>query len=180
MLFQNFKYEASKPMLENGEYKATIIKAEEKYYQNSGDAYVWVTVRIEGHPDATPNILTVNDIPQIGARKANGNAITEEDVKRANRAVSRFLDCFSLSPSYLQNIQSWLGHSGIVKVNWQYDPNESDKKSKKYKELTPVVPEKAQNQIAGQSPNINTAFQTEQATTENTTGKGFKEDFPIY
>ena len=50
------------------------------------------------------------------------------------------------------NTRNWLGKSGKVSCNWQYDAKEPDKKSKKFKEFTPIVEETSNNEevnIAG-------------------------------
>lgn len=123
--------------LESGDYTARITGAEIKEFP-SKDEYVEVTVEIEGYKDYKPNKILLSEAPVLGATKANGNTVTKEDVDKANGKITRFFQCFGIKDGNF-NILQWKGKSGIVHCDWQYDANELDKKSKKYKQLFPKV-----------------------------------------
>ena len=139
-MFEGFVYTQSKPTLPDGIYKAKILKAEPKRY-NNGNWFCELTIEVEGHKGFNPNTIAVNDRPKIGELKANGNPITEEDCTKWDRKHSRFLDAFGIDASKGGLPREWVGHSGKVKCVPQYDKNEPDNKSKKFKELIPTLEE---------------------------------------
>lgn len=146
MIFQNYHYE--KPdvanVLECGDYEATIVSAIDKV-SNGGNSYVEVTLAIAGHQDANPNKIFLYDIPTVNDMKANGQPVTEDDVKKACQTLSKFLDAFGIPAVSVSALASWRGKKGLVHCDWQYDKNEADHKSKKYKQLWPKI-EKKQNE----------------------------------
>lgn len=123
--------------LENGTYKARIVKAEIKEYK-TGNQYAFITVQISGHPRCNPNTIIINEAPQLGQVKANGQPVTEEDVKRGNGQITRFFKSFGIKDGDF-DLRHWTGAIGTVKCSEQYDKNEPDHKSKQYKQLTPTV-----------------------------------------
>lgn len=152
MMFQNYHYEKPEefPQLEVGDYLARIEAVVDKV-SNSNNSYVEITLSIQGHPNCNPNKMFYYDIPREGDPKANGQTVTKDDVKKACQKLSRFLDAFKIPSNMASNIIAWKGKTGLVHCDWQYDPNESDKKSKKYKQLTPKL-EKKEDKPAEQAP----------------------------
>lgn len=137
MFGYGFQYEKPAEQLANGLYNAYIKKTEVLKYP-SGDEYVLVSLMIKDHPDCQPNSISISDRPVEGRTKANGQPITAQDCKNWDKSMSRFFDAFGIvSHSFFVN--EWVGHKGVVKCVEQYDKNEPDKKSKKYKEFYPVV-----------------------------------------
>lgn len=138
MIFQNYHYEKPEManVLEVGDYAASIVSAVDKA-SNGGNSFVEVTLNIQGHPNASPNKIYLYDIPAVNDTKANGMPVTEEDVKKACQTLSKFLDCFGIAPSNASTLGAWKGKTGTVHCDWQYDKNEPDHKSKKYKQLWP-------------------------------------------
>ena len=123
--------------LENGDYTAMIVSAVKKTNQN-GDEYADLTVKIKGFDGYNPNHILLNEAPKLGAIKNNGSPVSKEDVDRANGKLTRFFKAFGIQDGNF-NLQTWVNHVGTVHCDWQYDPNEPDKKSKKYKQLFPKV-----------------------------------------
>lgn len=124
--------------LPNGIYEMIIRSASEK--SNGSGNYIEVEVQARGKRGWTPNKIFFNEAPVVGSYKRNGNPITEEDLKRWNREMTTFFDCFGIEPGNF-TCSSWVGKIGHCKVAEQYDPNEPDKKSKKFKAIYPQVPE---------------------------------------
>lgn len=151
----------SNPVLADGIYKMRIANVEEKHFP-SGDGYFDITVQIYNHPGATPNKIMINEAPTVGAIKSNGNPVTEDDHTRWCREFTRFFDCFGI-PRGNWATNNWINKEGYCKVAPQYDANEPDKKSKKYKAIFPQAPEKA-------------------ATVENTTAapQGESPEIPVF
>ena len=124
--------------LESGDYTAHITGAKIETAKQTQNEYVEVTVEIEGYKDYKPNKILLSEAPVLGAKKANGNTVTKEDVDKANGKITRFFQCFGIKDGNF-NILQWKGKIGTVHCDWQYDANEPDKKSKKYKQLFPKV-----------------------------------------
>lgn len=135
MFGQNYYPVQGTPQLEDGEYEAQIVNVEVLKYSNGND-YVKVTVAIKGHPGCAPDNFVINEAPQLGAIKANGNPVTKEDVDRANRKITRFFNSFNIRDGNF-NFTEWKHHIGWVRCAAQYDKNEPDGKSKQFKALTP-------------------------------------------
>lgn len=152
-------YREESKQLESGDYTARITGAVIKEFP-SKDEYVEVTVEIEGYKDYKPNKILLSEAPVLGATKANGNTVTKEDVDKANGKITRFFQCFGIKDGNF-NILQWKGKSGTVHCDWQYDANEPDKKSKKFKQLFPKVtdatstPEAPKAQAADAQPVVN-------------------------
>lgn len=127
--------------LDVGDYKAKIVNLTLDHY-NNGNQYLNVVVEIEGHEGAFPNTITLNDRPVIGTMKASGYPVEEKDVTKWDKAMTRFFDSFGITRGDF-NMKGWQNKVGTVHCDWQYDPTEDDKKSKKFKQLTPIVPKKS-------------------------------------
>lgn len=130
--------------LEDGEYTFTIKNAEGKYDKN-GLPYIEVQLEADGKPGYSPNRLFFSDRPRLDSFKPNGKPVGQQDLDRWDRSLTAFFNCFSIREGDF-NTANWRGHRGICKVEPQYDPNEPDKKSKRYKEIVPQMPAEASRQ----------------------------------
>ena len=129
-------------VLEDGLYRMKITAVKEGHYP-SGDGYFEISVTAAGFPGSSPNKILMNEAPKVGATKANGNPVTKEDFEKWCRDFTRFFDCF-----------------GITRGNWckvapQYDKNEPDNKSKKYKTIYPQLPQAESKQSAAETATAN-------------------------
>ena len=79
-----WKHEDSSEMLEAGNYKAKIVKAEIKS-GNYGD-YIQAEVEVEGHPNCNPHIFLMNDRPTQGF----GSMSVEQAQKMWDRNMTSF------------------------------------------------------------------------------------------
>lgn len=122
--------------LPDGEYECIIRSAEEKN-GNYGN-YIEVTVQARGKKGWTPNKILLNEAPVLGKVKNNGKTINDDDLRRWNREMTTFFDCFGITPGNFIP-ETWVNKIGWCKVAPQYDSNEPDNKSKKYKALYPQV-----------------------------------------
>lgn len=167
MIFQNYHYEKPEnPALEVGDYLCRIDSATDKT-SNNGNVYVEVKLAIHDHPGANPNMIQLFDIPSKTDVKANGQPVTDDDIKKACQKLSKFLDCFGIDPKFASNLAAWKGHTGTCHCDWQYDPNEHDHKSKKYKQLFPMLPKKTE------------AEKTENVPASSGNEIGITEDIPF-
>lgn len=131
-------------VLEVGNYNAKIVNVEVKKY-NNGNEFVMLTFNIQGHsPDCKPNTMVINDRPKKGEIKASGSPVDDKDLAKWDKSMTRFFDCFGIAKGDF-NFKNWLGKNGEVSCNWQYDASEQDKKSKKFKEFTPVANKNSNN-----------------------------------
>ena len=141
-----------KPMetlvLKDGNYNFRIKAVREQ--KNNQGSYIEVELEAEGKRGYSPNKIFKNDIPVLGNYKANGSAIEQSDVDRWNKDMTTFFDCFGIGRGNF-NFSQWVGKIGTCKVAPQYDPNEADKKSKKFKEITPIKPETDEAQLPVQT-----------------------------
>lgn len=126
-------------VLEDGLYRMKITAVKEGHYP-SGDGYFEISVTAAGFPGSSPNKILMNEAPKVGATKANGNPVTKEDFERWCKDFTRFFDCFGITRGNWYSSQ-WIGKEGICKVAPQYDKNEPDNKSKKYKTIYPQLPQ---------------------------------------
>lgn len=183
---ENFQAIYTPPQIDDGEYTAKIDKAELDVWP-SGDDFCRVTVSIKGHPGEQPSTIILNSAPRIGQTKANGQPVTQKDIDRVNKALTLFFECFGIQPGNF-NLPTWKDHVGTVKVAPRYDKNESDHKSKSYKDIFPQAPKKqgaAAPAVQPQSPRqqlaqAGDAFgQLPPAPDPTPSGAGFPEDIPF-
>lgn len=130
--------------LEDGKYTFTIKNAEEKHDRN-GFPYIEVQLEADGKQGFSPNRLFFSDRPCLGSFKPNGTPVGQKDLDRWDRSLTAFFECFSIRSGDF-NTAGWRGRRGICKVEPQFDPNEPDKKSKRYKEIVPQIPAEACHQ----------------------------------
>lgn len=125
--------------LEDGEFTFTIITAEQKRDRN-GEPYIEAELRADGKNGYSPNRIFFSDRPRLGFFKANGKPVELKDLDRWDRDLTRFFNCFGIREGDFIP-ENWRGKRGLCKVAPQYDPNEPDKKSKRYKAIFPQVKE---------------------------------------
>lgn len=169
----NYKPVYELPTLADGIYKAQILKTVMGTYP-SGDEYVGVTVQIAGKPGFVPNTIWLNSTPALGAMKANGNPVTQDDIDRNNRQLTTFFLCFGIREGDF-DFSHWKGMTGTVKVAPQYDKNEPDKKSKQYKQIFPMKPE----QTAGAIPEVKEQPKPAAQPSATASPDAFPEDIPF-
>ena len=120
---EGFKHMDTFEQLEDGNYRAKIIKAEIKN-GNYGD-YIQAEVEIEGHPKANPHIFLLNDSP----KKGFGSFTLEQAMEMWNRTMSMFFASFGIKEGDFEP-SHWVGKVGDVTVRPQ-------KKKPEYSELVP-------------------------------------------
>ena len=113
MAFGNgWKHEDSSEMLEVGNYKAKITKAEIK----SGDygQYIQGEVEVEGHPNCNPHIFLLNDRPTKGFGKLDA----EQAQKMWDRNMTAFFESFAIPEGDFEPTH-WVGKVGEITVQQQ-------------------------------------------------------------
>ena len=118
-----FKHEDSSEMLEVGNYKAKIVKAEIK--NGSYGDYIQAEVEVEGHPNCNPHIFLLNDRPTKGF----GNMTAEQAQKMWDRNMTQFFASFSITEGDFEPAH-WIGKVGEITVQQQ-------KKNTQYNEIVP-------------------------------------------
>jgi hypothetical protein len=148
-----FKHEDSSEMLECGNYRAKITKAELKK-GNYGD-YIQAEVEVEGHPNCNPHIFLLNDRPTQGY----GSLTTEQLQKMWDRNLTQFFASFAIPEGDFEP-SHWVGKVGDVTVRPQ-------KKKPEYSELVPYKIKVKKS-----------AEKKEVTTHTEVSADGFKEDVP--
>ena len=120
---EGFKHMDTFAQLEDGNYRAKIIKAEIQN-GNYGD-YIQAEVEIEGHPKANPHIFLLNDSP----KKGFGSYTLEQAMEMWNRTMSQFFASFGIPEGDFEP-SHWVNKVGDVTVRPQ-------KKKPEYSELVP-------------------------------------------
>lgn len=120
---EGFKHMDTFEQLEDGNYRAKIVKAEIK--NGSYGDYIQAEVEIEGHPKANPHIFLLNDSP----KKGFGSFSLEQAMEMWNRTVSQFFSSFAIPEGDFEP-SHWVGKVGDVTVRPQ-------KKKPEYSEIVP-------------------------------------------
>ena len=141
-------------MLEVGNYKAKITKAEIKS-GNYGD-YIQAEVEVEGHPNCNPHIFLLNDRPDKGF----GSLTVEQAQKMWDRNMTSFFASFGITEGDFEP-SHWVGKVGDVTVRPQ-------KKKPEYSEL---VPYKVKVKKAAEKKPVETH-------TDSNNADNFPEDVP--
>jgi len=124
MAFGNgWKHEDSSEMLEVGNYKAKITKAEIKS-GNYGD-YIQAEVEVERHPNCNPHIFLLNDRPDKGF----GSLTVEQAQKMWDRNMTSFFASFGITEGDFEP-SHWVNKVGEITVQQQ-------KKNPQYNEIVP-------------------------------------------
>ena len=148
-----WKHEDSSEMLDEGNYKAKITKAEIK--SGNYGQYIQAEVEVEGHPNCNPHIFLLNDRPIQGY-----GSMTVEDAQRMwDRKMTQFFASFSIKEGDFEPAH-WIGKVGEITVQQQ-------KKNPKYNE---IVPYKTKPRKAAKS-EVTTH-------TDNDNADAFPEDVP--
>ena len=122
MAFGNgWKHEDSSEMLEVGNYKAKIVKAEVK--KGSYGDYIQGEVEVEGHPNCNPHIFLLNDRPDKGF----GSLTVEQAQKMWDRNMTSFFASFGITEGDFEPAH-WIGKVGEITVQQQ-------KKNPQYNEI---------------------------------------------
>ena len=151
---EGFKHMDTYEQLEDGNYRAKIIKAEIK--NGSYGDYIQAEVEVEGHPNANPHIFLLNDSPKSGF----GSFTLEQAQEMWCRTMTQFFTSFGIKEGDFEP-SHWVGKVGDVTVRPQ-------KKKPEYSELVPykVKPRK-------------TAAKSEVTThTDTNNADSFPEDVP--
>ena len=138
--------------LEDGNYRAKIIKAEIK--NGSYGDYIQAEVEIEGHPKANPHIFLLNDSPKSGFGLFN----LEQAQEMWCRTMSQFFANFGIKEGDFEP-SHWVGKVGDVTVRPQ----------KKKPEYSEIVPYKVK---------IKKAEKKAEVTTHTDNSNGFPDDVP--
>lgn len=148
-----WKHEDSSEMLDEGNYKAKITKAEIK--SGNYGQYIQAEVEVEGHPNCNPHIFLLNDRPTQGY-----GSMTVEDAQRMwDRKMTQFFASFSIKEGDFEPAH-WIGKVGEITVQQQ-------KKNPKFNE---IVPYKTKPRKAAKS-EVTTH-------TDNDNADAFPEDVP--
>ena len=129
---EGFKHMDTFEQLEDGNYRAKIIKAEIK--NGSYGDYIQAEVEIEGHPKANPHIFLLNDSP----KKGFGSFTLEQAMEMWNRTMSQFFASFGIPEGDFEPAH-WIGKVGEITVQQQ-------RKNPQYNEIVPykTKPRKAE------------------------------------
>lgn len=155
MFGNGFKHEDSSEMLEIGNYKAKITKAEIKN-GNYGD-YIQAEVEVEGHPNCNPHIFLLNDRPAKGF----GNLTAEQAQKIWDRNMTQFFASFAIQEGDFE-VSHWLGKTGEITVQQQ----------KKNTQFNEIVPYKTKPRKAAEEK------KPVETTTNSNNADSFPEDIP--
>ena len=120
---EGFKHMDTFEQLEDGNYRAKIIKAEIK--NGSYGDYIQAEVEVEGHPNCNPHIFLLNDRPDKGF----GSLTVEQAQKMWDRNMTSFFASFGITEGDFEPAH-WIGKVGDVTVRPQ-------KKKPEYSELVP-------------------------------------------
>ena len=120
---EGFKHMDTFEQLEDGLYRAKIVKGEIKS-GNYGD-YIQCEVEIEGHPKANPHIFLLNDSPKSGF----GSFTLEQAQEMWCRTMSQFFANFGIKEGDFEP-SHWVGKVGEITVQQQ-------KKNPQYNEIIP-------------------------------------------
>lgn len=149
---EGFKHMDTFEQLEDGLYRAKIVKGEIKS-GNYGD-YIQCEVEIEGHPKANPHIFLLNDSPKSGF----GSFSLEQAQEMWCRTMSQFFANFGIKEGDFEP-SHWVGKVGDVTVRPQ----------KKKPEYSEIVPYKLK---------IKKVEKKAEVTTHTDNSNGFPDDVP--
>ena len=149
---EGFKHMDTFEQLEDGLYRAKIVKGEIKS-GNYGD-YIQCEVEIEGHPKANPHIFLLNDSPKSGF----GSFTLEQAQEMWCRTMSQFFASFGIKEGDFEPAH-WIGKVGDVTVRPQ----------KKKPEYSEIVPYKVK---------IKKVEKKAEVTTHTDNSNGFPDDVP--
>ena len=149
---EGFKHMDTFEQLEDGLYRAKIVKGEIKS-GNYGD-YIQCEVEVEGHPKANPHIFLLNDSPKSGF----GSYSLEQAQEMWCRTMSQFFANFGIKEGDFEP-SHWVGKVGDVTVRPQ----------KKKPEYSEIVPYKVK---------IKKTEKKAEVTTHTDNSNGFPDEVP--
>jgi hypothetical protein len=115
MFAQGFNYiPDDTEVLSEGEYLAEISMVKDNgFIADAKDVFF----RFPGHKvRCTPCKMTLFARPILGSSKKNGDKITEDDLKKWDNSMSRFIDAFKIDAKMLENSATWTGKRAYVVV----------------------------------------------------------------
>ena len=115
MFAQGFNYiPDDTEVLSEGEYLAEISMVKDNgFIADAKDVFF----RFPGHKvRCTPCKMTLFARPILGNLKKNGDKITEDDLKKWDNSMSRFIDAFKIDAKMLENSATWTGKCAYVVV----------------------------------------------------------------
>ena len=151
---EGFKHMDTFEQLEDGNYRAKIIKAEIK--NGSYGDYIQAEVEVEGHPNCNPHIFLLNDRPDKGF----GSLTVEQAQKMWDRNMTSFFASFGITEGDFEP-SHWVNKVGEITVQQQ-------KKNPQYNE---IVPYKTKPRKAAEKKPVETH-------TDSNNADSFPEDVP--
>lgn len=115
MFAQGFNYiPDDTEILSEGEYLAEISMVKDNgFIADAKDVFF----RFPGHKmRCSPCKMTLFARPILGSSKKNGDKITEDDLKKWDNSMSRFIDAFKIDAKMLENSATWTGKRAYVVV----------------------------------------------------------------
>ncbi len=115
MFAQGFNYiPDDTEVLSEGEYLAEISMVKDNgFIADAKDVFF----RFPGHKmRCNPCKMTLFARPILGSSKKNGDKITEDDLKKWDNSMSRFIDAFKIDAKMLENSATWTGKRAYVVV----------------------------------------------------------------
>ena len=115
MFAQGFNYiPDDTEVLSEGEYLAEISMVKDNgFIADAKDVFF----RFPGHKmRCSPCKMTLFARPILGSSKKNGDKITEDDLKKWDNSMSRFIDAFKIDAKMLENSATWTGKRAYVVV----------------------------------------------------------------
>lgn len=115
MFAQGFNYiPDDTEILTEGEYLAEISMVKDNgFIADAKDVFF----RFPGHKmRCSPCKMTLFARPILGSSKRNGDKITEDDLKKWDNSMSRFIDAFKIDAKMLENSATWTGKRAYVVV----------------------------------------------------------------
>lgn len=101
-------------VLAEGEYLAEISMVKDNgFIADAKDVFF----RFPGHKmRCSPCKMTLFARPILGSSKKNGDKITEDDLKKWDNSMSRFIDAFKIDAKMLENSATWTGKRAYIVV----------------------------------------------------------------
>lgn len=115
MFAQGFNYiPDDTEVLSEGEYLAEISMVKDNgFIADAKDVFF----RFPGHKmRCSPCKMTLFARPILGSLKKNGDKITEDDLKKWDNSMSRFIDAFKIDAKMLENSATWTGKRAYIVV----------------------------------------------------------------
>ena len=124
--------------------------------------------------------MTLFARPILGSSKKNGDKITEDDLKKWDNSMSRFIDAFKIDAKMLENSATWTGKRAYVVVKKDKNGEYSNiflsfnqhKDDEKKSENTPEEVKSFANSIG--------AEKVKKTSESGSSPENFKEDLDIF